>query len=79
VRHHGGAVELDDQQHGFDRDLPFRDLLLGLGELLNIFRGILKGDEFGGLVAVEKPKKPARSLSSEQERKPERQRTARWR
>jgi hypothetical protein len=36
---------LDDQQHGFDRGLPFRNLLFGRRQLLDIFRGILKGDE----------------------------------
>ena len=30
---------------GFDRGLPFRDLLFGRRELLDIFRGILMGDE----------------------------------
>jgi hypothetical protein len=45
ARHHGGPVELDDQEQGFDRGLPLIELLLGLGKLLDIFRGALKGDE----------------------------------
>ena len=30
---------------GFDSGLPFRDLLFGRRQLLDIFRGILEGDE----------------------------------
>jgi hypothetical protein len=43
--HHGWAVEFHDQEHGFDRGLPFRDLLFGRRQLLDIFSGILEGDE----------------------------------
>ena len=44
-RHHGRAVELDDQEQGFDCGLPLLEILLGLGELLDIVRGVLEGDE----------------------------------
>jgi hypothetical protein len=30
TRHHGRAVELDDQEHGFDRGLPLLEILLSL-------------------------------------------------
>ena len=43
--HHRRAGVLDDQQHGFDRGLLFRDLLFGRRQLLDIFRSILEGDE----------------------------------
>jgi hypothetical protein len=33
ARHHGRAGVLYDQQHGFDRGLPFREILFGLGKL----------------------------------------------
>jgi hypothetical protein len=42
---HGRAVAIDDQEHRFDRTLPFLELLLGLRELLDIFCGVLKGDK----------------------------------
>jgi hypothetical protein len=45
ARHHGRAVELDDQEHGFDRGLPLLDILLGLGKFLDVVAGILEGDE----------------------------------
>src|SRR5882762_2642049 len=45
ARHHGRAIELDDQEQGFDRGLPLIEILLGLGKLLDIVRGILKDDE----------------------------------
>ena len=31
ARHHGGPVELDDQEQGFDRGLPLLEQLFGLG------------------------------------------------
>jgi len=45
TRHHGRAAELDDQEQGFYRGLPFLKQLLGLGKLLDIVRGVLEGDE----------------------------------
>ena len=45
ARHHGRTVEFDDQEQGFDRGLPRLEILLGLGELLDIVRGVLEGDE----------------------------------
>ena len=45
ARHHGGPVELDDQQQGFYRGLPLLEILVGLGKLLDIVRGVLEGDE----------------------------------
>jgi len=45
ARHHGGPVELDDQEQGFDRGLPLLEQLFGLGKLLDIVRGVLEGDE----------------------------------
>ena len=39
------AVELDDQEQGFYRGLPLLEILLGLGKLLDIVRGVLEGDE----------------------------------
>jgi len=45
ARHHGRAVELDDQEQGFYRSLPFLKILLGLGKPLDIGRGVLEGDE----------------------------------
>jgi hypothetical protein len=32
ARHHGWAVELDDQEQGFYRGLPLIEILLGLGK-----------------------------------------------
>jgi hypothetical protein len=45
ARHHGRAVVLDDQEHRFNCGLPFRELLFGLGKLLDIFGGVLEGDK----------------------------------
>jgi hypothetical protein len=45
ARHHGRAVELDDQQQSFDRGLPLLEILLSLRKLLGIVRGILEGNE----------------------------------
>jgi len=42
---HGRAIELDDQEQGVYRSLPLREMLFGLGKLLDIGRGILEGDE----------------------------------
>ena len=40
--HHGRAGVLYNQRHGFDRGLPFRDLLFGRRQLLDMFYGVLK-------------------------------------
>ena len=45
ARHHGRAVELDNQQQGFYRGLPLLEILLGLGKLLDILGGVLEGDD----------------------------------
>ena len=45
ARHHGRAVELDDREQGLDRGLPLLEMLLGLGELLDVFGGVLEGDD----------------------------------
>jgi hypothetical protein len=45
ARHHGRAAVFDDQEHRFDRGLPLRELLFGLGKLLDIFGGNLESDE----------------------------------
>jgi len=45
ARHHRRAVKLDDQKQGFDRGLPLVEQLLGLGELLDLFRGVLQGND----------------------------------
>jgi hypothetical protein len=42
TRHHGRAVEFDDQEQGFDRGLPLLEILLGLGKLLDIVRGVFE-------------------------------------
>jgi hypothetical protein len=39
ARHHGRPIEIDDQEQGFDRGLPFLEQLLSLGQLLDIFGG----------------------------------------
>jgi len=44
-RRHGRAVEFDNQEQGFYRGLPLLEILLGLGKLLDIVRGVLEGDE----------------------------------
>ena len=36
ARHHGRAVEFDNQEQGFYRGLPLLEILLGLGKLLDI-------------------------------------------
>jgi hypothetical protein len=43
ARHHDRAVELDDREQGLYRGLPLLEMLLGLGELLNVFGGVLEG------------------------------------
>ena len=45
ARHHGRAVELDYHEQGFNRGLPLVEQLLGLGELLDVFRGVLQGND----------------------------------
>ena len=45
ARHHGRAIELDDQEQGFDRGVPLLEMLLGLGKPPEIVRGVLEGDE----------------------------------
>src|SRR3981189_2453415 len=39
----GRAVGLADKEQGFDCGLPLLEILLGLGELLDIVRGVLEG------------------------------------
>jgi hypothetical protein len=36
---------LDDEEHRFNCSLPLRELLFGPGKLLDIFRGVLKGEK----------------------------------
>src|SRR5258706_7500026 len=46
ARHHGRAVVLDDQEHGFDRRLPLGEILLGFGQLHHdVTGGVLEGDK----------------------------------
>jgi hypothetical protein len=45
IRKHGRAVMFDDREHRFERSLPLRELLFGLRKLLDIFGGVLRGDE----------------------------------
>jgi hypothetical protein len=45
TRHHGRAVEFDDQEQGFYRGLPLLEMLFCLGKLLDIVGGVLEGDE----------------------------------
>ena len=45
ARHHGRAIEFDDQEQRFDRGLPLIEILFGLGKLLDIVRSVLEGDE----------------------------------
>src|SRR6202048_3384854 len=45
ARKHRRAVMFDHQEHRFDRGLPFREVLFALRELLDIFGGVLEGDE----------------------------------
>jgi hypothetical protein len=45
AREHRWAAMLCHQDQGFDRGLPLWELLFGLGKLLDIFGGVLKGDE----------------------------------
>jgi hypothetical protein len=61
ARHHGGAIELDDQEQGLDRGLPFLKMLLDLGKLLDVFGGVLERNELAtarqgnGIVEGAKP------------------------
>ena len=43
--HHGRAVEFDDQEQRFYRGLPLIEILLGIGELLDIFGSVFEGDD----------------------------------
>jgi len=45
TRHHGRAVEFDDQEQGFDRGLPLLEILLGLGKLLDIVPSVFEGND----------------------------------
>ena len=38
-------IEIDDQEQGFDRGLPFLDILVGLRKLRDISAGVLESDE----------------------------------
>ncbi len=59
ARHHGRPIELDHQKQRFYRGLPLLEILLGLGKLLDIVRGVLEGDELAtagqGNGIVERP------------------------
>ena len=64
ARHHGWAAELDDEEQRFYRGLPLLEILLGLGKLLDIVRGVLEGDELAtagqgsGIVERARPDQP---------------------
>ncbi len=45
ARHHRGAVEFDNRERGFYPGLPLLEILLGLGALLDVFGGVLEGDD----------------------------------
>ena len=45
ARHHGWAVEFDDQEHGFDRGLPLREMLFGLRQAGDVVAGIAQSHE----------------------------------
>jgi hypothetical protein len=45
ARHHRGAVEFDNRERGFYHGLPLLEILLGLGALLDVFGGVLEGDD----------------------------------
>jgi hypothetical protein len=45
VRHHGRAVEFDNQEQGFYCGLPLLEILLGLGKLLDVFGGLVQRNE----------------------------------
>jgi len=45
ARHHGRAIEFDDQEQSFYRGLPLLEILLGRGKLLNIVGGVLEDNE----------------------------------
>jgi hypothetical protein len=45
ARHHRRAVELDYQEQGFDRGLPFREILIGLGKLHDVVGGIAQSHQ----------------------------------
>ena len=52
ARHHGRALELDDQEQGFYRGLPLIEILLGFGKLLDIVRGVLESFENPDLILI---------------------------
>ena len=45
ARHHGRAVELDDEEQGFDRGLPLLEMLLGLRQFHDVVGGIAQSHE----------------------------------
>jgi len=45
ARHHGRPVELDDQQHGFDRGLSLVEILFGLGKLHDVVGGMAQSHQ----------------------------------
>jgi len=45
ARHHGRAVELDDQEQGFYRGLPRIKILFGLRKLHDVVGGIAQSHE----------------------------------
>ncbi len=65
ARHHGRAIELDDQEQGFDRGLPLLEILLGLGKLLDILGGVLEGNELAGRGEGESDRRTAASNLAE--------------
>ena len=40
AHHHGRPVELDDQEQGFDRGLPFLEILLSLRQFHDVVGGV---------------------------------------
>ena len=49
MHHRPAALGRHDQ--GFDRGLPLLEFLLGLGELLYVFGGLLEGDELAAEIS----------------------------
>src|SRR5712664_4033855 len=45
ARHHGGPVELDDQEQGFDRGLPLLEQLFGLRKIGDVSASVFEGDK----------------------------------
>jgi hypothetical protein len=45
ARHHCWPVELDDQEQGFDRGLPFLEILLGFRQAGDVVAGIAQSQQ----------------------------------